>query len=72
MFLKRPQALAGNEQRAKSVAHELKLSCSMCEPCINPPMIALRSLLMVLNEQNICFIKLALVHAWQTLLVARQ
>lgn len=42
-----------NEQRAKFVVHEVKLSPrGVCEHCADPPMFALRILLMVLNEQN--------------------
>ena len=36
-------------QQAKSIAHELKLSHGVWEHCADPPMFALRILLMVLN-----------------------
>ena len=35
-------SVTGNQQRAKSVTHELKLLCGMWEPCTDPPTFVLR------------------------------
>ena len=42
--------MMGCEQQAKSVTDELKLSCGVWDHCADPPMFALRILLMVLDD----------------------